>query len=210
MDIVTPFIITGILLGAVASVVRSVPTGNAAVVNRFGKFHRVLLPGFHYWLPLADRFVGYMRIFPDPLTSPVVDLVTRDGRSLPILVSVTVRAVAIDNLALQRPGFAQDVDAMLPGLLTELVSRHDWDDFQVDAFGPLQDEFKQMLIDRVDDWGVEVGQVSLMVRRVKERHRPAERRSVRKDQGDVPDSHQVVEDPASVDMDDTRRANNSD
>lgn len=54
IGIIIPIIILAIVLIAVFSSIKIVNTGYLYVVERFGQFHRVLEPGWHFTIPFAD------------------------------------------------------------------------------------------------------------------------------------------------------------
>ncbi|ENZ02427.1 SPFH domain-containing protein [Clostridium thermobutyricum] len=54
LGLIVPIVIALIILVAVLSSIKIVNTGYLYVVERFGQFHRVLEPGWHFTIPFAD------------------------------------------------------------------------------------------------------------------------------------------------------------
>lgn len=54
IEIIVPIVIALIILIAILSSIKIVNTGYLSVVERFGQFHRVLEPGWHFTIPFAD------------------------------------------------------------------------------------------------------------------------------------------------------------
>lgn len=54
LGLIVPIVIALIILVAILSSIKIVNTGYLYVVERFGQFHRVLEPGWHFTIPFAD------------------------------------------------------------------------------------------------------------------------------------------------------------
>ncbi len=60
-----------------------VPQQSAFVVERLGKFHRVLSPGLHFLIPLADRVAYVHSLKEQALAIPSQAAITRDNVRAP-------------------------------------------------------------------------------------------------------------------------------
>jgi len=73
--------------------VRVVPQQSAYVVERFGKFHKVLSPGINFLIPIADKISYVHSLKEQAMTVPNQQAITKDNVSLTIDGVLYVRIV---------------------------------------------------------------------------------------------------------------------
>lgn len=93
-----PLLIALIVLAAVVSSIKRVPHGQAAVVERLGRFHRVVdRPGTVLLLPLFDRVAHWVDLTEQQIEYPPEPVPTKDKHEA--VVSGTVRLQVVEPRA---------------------------------------------------------------------------------------------------------------
>ncbi|CDJ59103.1 SPFH domain / Band 7 family domain-containing protein, putative [Eimeria maxima] len=80
----------------------------AYVVERFGRFHRVLTPGLHFLIPLVDRLAYIHSLKEEALTIPNQTAITRDNVTLQIdgVLYVQIKDAYKASYGVENPIFA--------------------------------------------------------------------------------------------------------
>lgn len=147
------------IIGYTIGSVRIIEQGEAALVQRFGKFHRVLQPGMNFVIPVLDK------VIPESLREQTLDIdpkpaLTRDN--VPIEVDAIVFWKILDP---ERAYYAvEDLDVALENLVvTSLFS--EIGRLELRETTSARDKINEALLRQLDEatanWGVKVLRVEI-------------------------------------------------
>jgi len=105
-----------------------------AIVLRFGKFHRVLEPGFHWIIPLEAEKVLADNVVPRTVNLGSQSLTTKDGKVVVVGGVVTASIRDIKKALLEVEGVDDALKDSCYGAIGSLVAAHPWDAVQQDTF----------------------------------------------------------------------------
>lgn len=150
------FIIICIMAG-----VRIVPQSEKYVVERLGRLHSVLGPGFNIIVPFLDRVRHKVSVLERQLPSMTQDAITSDNVLVQVETSVFYRIIDPEKTVYR----IRDVDAAISttvaGIVRSEIGRMELDQVQANR-ATLIDAVRDQVAQQVDDWGIEVTRAEIL------------------------------------------------
>ena len=154
--LIAVFIIVVILAG-----IRIVPQADKYVVERFGRLHAVLGPGFNVIVPFLDRVAHKISILERQLPSMSQDAITADNVLVSVETSVFYRIIEPEKTVYR----IRDVDAAISttvaGIVRAEIGRMELDHVQANR-AALIEAVREQVANQVDDWGIEVTRAEIL------------------------------------------------
>ena len=156
---------------------RVVPQSNVYVVERFGRFQRVLSPGLNLIVPLLDVVRHKVSILERQLDEMRVSVITKDNVEIDLATRVFMR-IAHAEKAMYR---IEDVEGAVRtagiGLVRNASGKLELDDIQAGR-DVIATDVKKNLSQSADEWGVAITRVEIVDVVVDEATKDAQRRQV--------------------------------
>lgn len=150
------FIIICIMAG-----VRIVPQSEKYVVERLGRLHSVLGPGFNIIVPFLDGVRHKVSVLERQLPSMTQDAITSDNVLVQVETSVFYRIIDPEKTVYR----IRDVDAAISttvaGIVRSEIGRMELDQVQANR-ATLIDAVRDQVAQQVDDWGIEVTRAEIL------------------------------------------------
>lgn len=128
------------------------------VILRFGKFHRLATPGFHWLWPFNIETVLTTNVVPETINVGPQSLTTADGTSVVIATVVTFGISDVKTFLLEIEGANQVVMDSAYGVVSELVLGSTWEELMnVD----LAHELSKAVRKQAKRYGVDVKAVAI-------------------------------------------------
>ena len=141
--------------------VRIVPQSEKFVVERFGRLHSVLGPGFNLVVPFLDRVAHKISILERQLPSMSQDAITSDNVLVAVETSVFYRIIEPEKTVYR----IRDVDAAISttvaGIVRSEIGRMELDQVQANR-SSLIEAVREQVANQVDDWGIEVTRAEIL------------------------------------------------
>ena len=140
--------------------VRTVPQGEEWVVQRLGKFHKVLLPGLRVIIPLVDA-VSYKVTTKDIILDvPEQEVITRDNA---VILANAIAFIKVSNIERAVYGIENFREAMRNMVQTSLRSIIGGMDLNqaLSSRDRIKAELKVAIADEAMDWGLTVKSVEI-------------------------------------------------
>jgi regulator of protease activity HflC (stomatin/prohibitin superfamily) len=159
---VTIFVIAVVVLAVVMIFmgVKSVPQGMEYTVERFGRFTRVLRPGFHTIVPVVDRVGAKMNMMETVLDVPEQEVITKDNAM--VKANGVVFFQVVDS-----PKAAYEIRNLQRGILNLAMTnlRTVMGSMDLDEVLSERDAINMRLLSVIDEattpWGVKVTRVEI-------------------------------------------------
>ncbi len=149
---------------------RIVPQQNAGVVERLGKFHTVLEPGFNVIVPFVDRIAYRHSLKEVPLDIPEQVCITRDNTQLAVDGIIYFQVV---DPRLASYGTSNYILAITQ--LAQTALRSEIGKMELDKTFESRDEINHKVVSVLDEagrtWGIKVLRYELKSRRAREARR---------------------------------------
>jgi membrane protease subunit HflK len=126
------------------------------VILRWGKFHRMATPGFHWKWPFNVETVLLTNVVPETMNVGPQSLTTKDGISVVISVVVTFGVEEPQKFLLDIEGANQVIEDSTYGVVAQLVMTNTWDSLRA---MDLANELSKAVRRQAKKYGVNVVQV---------------------------------------------------
>ena len=141
--------------------VRIVPQADKYVVERFGRLHAVLGPGFNIIVPFLDRVAHKISVLERQLPAMSQDAITSDNVLVAVETSVFYRIIEPEKTVYR----IRDVDAAISttvaGIVRSEIGRMELDQVQANR-ASLIEAVREQVANQVDDWGIEVTRAEIL------------------------------------------------
>jgi regulator of protease activity HflC (stomatin/prohibitin superfamily) len=150
-----PFFLVATVIALIIEGIRIIPQQNAWVVERLGKFHAVLEPGFNVIIPFMDR-VAYRHMLKEvPLDIPEQVCITRDNTQLAVDGIIYYQ---VTDPKLASYGSSDYIQAITQ--LAQTTLRSEIGKMELDRTFESRDEINHKVVSVLDEagrtWGVKV------------------------------------------------------
>lgn len=137
----------------------------AGVVLRFGRFHRLAIPGAHLRWPLGVEEILYTNVVPETMNIGPQSLTTakvgeETAESIVVTTVVTFRVFDPKAFLLEIEGGNDAIADSSYGVVSEMVMQQPWSAL-VDPKFDLANELTKLMRRRTKPWGVEILRVQI-------------------------------------------------
>ncbi len=149
-----------ILLVVIGFGIRIVPQGYVFVIERLGKYHNTLVPGFHVIIPFIDRVAKRVSLKEQVADFPPQDVITKDNVIMKIdtVVYFKVQDPKLYAYGAERPILA--LENLTATTLRNLVGELELDQ-TLTSRDNINSKMRVILDEATDPWGIKVGRVEL-------------------------------------------------
>ena len=150
-----------LIIFVIMRAVRIVPQSEKFVIERFGRLHSVLGPGFNLIVPFLDRVAHRISILERQLPTHSQDAITSDNVLVAVETSVFYRIIEPEKTVYR----IRDVDAAISttvaGIVRSEIGRMELDQVQANR-SSLINAVREQVANQVDDWGIEVTRAEIL------------------------------------------------
>lgn len=158
----TGFLVFILILVIIAVImgIRIVPQGYVFVIERLGKYHQTLEPGFHVIIPFIDRVAKRVSLKEQVADFPPQDVITKDNVIMKIdtVVYFKVADPKLYAYGAERPILA--LENLTATTLRNLVGELELDQ-TLTSRDNINAKMQGILDEATDPWGIKVGRVEL-------------------------------------------------
>lgn len=155
-----PLLLVLLIVVAIVKGVRIVPQGEEWVVERFGKFHRILLPGLRVIVPIFDA-VSYKVTTKDIILDvPQQEVITRDNAVILANAVAFIKVSSIERAVYGIENFREAMRNMVQTSLRSIIGGMDLNQ-ALTSRDRIKAELKTAIADEALDWGLTVKSVEI-------------------------------------------------
>lgn len=159
--IITLWIVVALVVILLALSLRRVPPMESHIVNRLGRAHRTLQPGWHWLLPFVDRVAHRVSMSGRVLEVTIPELETEDRQPMKAEGVVYFQVLDVDK-ALEQIGMLEDAARNLTVSTTrELVHEMSGSALQQRTTREINAWLLGLLNQSSEQWGVRITRVEL-------------------------------------------------
>ncbi len=159
MEIIPIFLVIAVVV-AIIKGVRIVPQGEEWVVERFGKFHQILVPGLRVIIPIFDA-VSYKVTTKDIILDvPQQEVITRDNAVILANAVAFIRVSNIERAVYGIENFREAMRNMVQTSLRSIIGGMDLNQ-ALTSRDRIKTELKIAIADEALDWGLTVKSVEI-------------------------------------------------
>jgi regulator of protease activity HflC (stomatin/prohibitin superfamily) len=155
-----PVFLAIVVVVAIVKGVRIVPQGEEWVVQRFGKFHKVLFPGLRVIIPIFDE-VSYKVTTKDIILDiPEQEVITRDNAVILANAIAFIKVSNIERAVYSIENFREAMRNMVQTSLRSIIGGMDLNQ-ALTSRDRIKAELKEAIADEAQDWGLTVKSVEI-------------------------------------------------
>lgn len=159
MELIPIFLVIAVII-AIIKGVRVVPQGQEWVVERFGKFHQILVPGLRVIIPIFDA-VSYKVTTKDIILDvPQQEVITRDNAVILANAVAFIKVTNIERAVYGIENFHEAMRNMVQTSLRSIIGGMDLNQ-ALTSRDRIKSELKIAIADEAMDWGLTVKSVEI-------------------------------------------------
>jgi regulator of protease activity HflC (stomatin/prohibitin superfamily) len=160
MNIIFLYIFIFLLVVAFFKGVRIVPQGEEWVVQRMGKFYKVLLPGLRFIIPIVDAVSHKVTTKDIILDIPEQEVITRDNAVILANAIAFIKVSNIERAVYSIENFREAMRNMVQTSLRSIIGGMDLNQ-ALTSRDRIKAELKEAIADEAMDWGLTVKSVEI-------------------------------------------------
>lgn len=160
-EVFLPLAIIALVLLTIYRGLRIVPQADKWVVERFGKFRRVLGPGINIIIPFIDSVAHKITILERQLPNASQDAITADNVLVQLETSVFYRVLAPEKTVYRIRDIDGAISTTVAGIVRSEVGKLELDEVQSNR-SQLIRQIKEAIEDAVEAWGIEVTRAEIL------------------------------------------------
>lgn len=161
VELFLPLAIVALVLLTIFKGLRIVPQADKWVVERFGKFRRVLGPGINIIIPFIDSVPHKITILERQLPNASQDAITADNVLVQLETSVFYRVLAPEKTVYRIRDIDGAISTTVAGIVRSEVGKLELDEVQSNR-AQLITRIKESIEDAVEAWGIEVTRAEIL------------------------------------------------
>ena len=154
------FIIILVIIGVIASGVRIVSQSRAMVVERLGAYHRTMVTGLNYKVPIIDRVAGVISLKEMARDFPPQSVITKDNVSMQIdtVVYYQITDPKLYTYGIENPVSA--IENLTATTLRNIIGELELDE-TLTSRETINSKMRSVLDEATDSWGIKVNRVEV-------------------------------------------------
>lgn len=160
-ELLLPLAIFGLIVLTIFRGLRIVPQADKWVVERFGKFRRVLGPGINIIIPFIDSVAHKVTILERQLPNASQDAITADNVLVQLETSVFFRVLEPEKTVYRIKDINAAIKTTVAGIVRSEVGKLELDEVQSNR-AQLIAQIKDSIEDAVQAWGIEVTRAEIL------------------------------------------------
>ncbi|QDY70423.1 SPFH domain-containing protein [Qingshengfaniella alkalisoli] len=154
-------VIAVLVIFTISRGLRIVPQADKWIVERFGKFQRVLGPGINLIIPFVDRIPHKITVLERQLPNASQDAITSDNVLVDLETSVFYRIIQPEKTVYRIRDIDSAIATTVAGIVRSAVGKIELDEVQSNR-SALIAEIKAAVEDAVEQWGIEVTRAEIL------------------------------------------------
>ena len=144
----------------IVSCLKIVPQGYEYTVETFGKFSKILRPGIHYLVPIAERIGQRVNMMEQVLDIPSQDVITKDNVQTEINALLYFQIVDPFKATYEINNLPNAIEKLTQTTLRNIIGELELDE-TLTSRDTINKKLSAVLDDATDKWGVKVNRVEL-------------------------------------------------
>lgn len=163
MDVSAVLVLLVLLIGilTVYSGIKIVPQSMVYVVERFGKFEKILHPGLNLLVPGLQYVAHKVSVLERQLPRTEISVITKDNVNISLTISVFYRVVQAEHLVYRIQDADEAVATTTAAILRAACGELEFDDVQRRREF-LNQKIKSALADATSIWGLEITRTEVL------------------------------------------------
>lgn len=154
-------VIAGLVIFTVSRGLKVVPQAEKWVVERFGKFRRVLGPGINLIIPFIDTVAHKVTILERQLPNVSQDAITSDNVLVDLETSVFYRVLQPEKTVYRIRDIDNAIATTVAGIVRSEVGKLELDQVQSNR-AALISKMKEEIEEAIEPWGIEVTRAEIL------------------------------------------------
>lgn len=130
---------------------------NNAVLLRFGKYKKILQPGFYWKWPFADEIISH-HVMTALLSIPVQSLTTKDGQQIVVKAVVKYKVDDVKPLLLEIWDSTDAISDVTQSIVKKQIHMRTWQQCNDDD---IDNEITKKLRVEIKKWGISIENVTM-------------------------------------------------
>jgi regulator of protease activity HflC (stomatin/prohibitin superfamily) len=161
VEVILPLAVAILVILTILKGVRIVPQADKWVVERFGRFRRVLGPGINLIIPFIDTVAHKVTVLERQLPNASQDAITADNVLVELETSVFYRVLQPEKTVYRIRDIDGAISTTVAGIVRSEVGKLELDEVQSNR-SQLIREIKASIEDAVEAWGIEVTRAEIL------------------------------------------------
>lgn len=153
-------VVVGMVVAVAVSSVKVVPEAHVRVIERFGRFERVMQPGLRMLVPLIERTRAALDLRVRPVDISKISVITKDDLIVEIDTVVYLQVMDPTAAIYKVTDYNRAVERLVVTNLRNLVGEMEFDDV-LNSRDDINRKLRGVLDDATGDWGLRVSRVEL-------------------------------------------------
>jgi regulator of protease activity HflC (stomatin/prohibitin superfamily) len=158
---ITLLVITALIIFTISRGLRIVPQADKWVVERFGKFRRVLGPGINLIIPFIDTVAHKVTVLERQLPNASQDAITSDNVLVDLETSVFYRVLRPEMTVYRIRDIDNAIATTVAGIVRAEVGQLELDQVQSNR-SALIAKMKEEIREAIEPWGIEVTRAEIL------------------------------------------------
>lgn len=158
--VVNLLIFLGILIAVLVFGIQMVPEGQNWVVERLGKFQKVMEPGIHFMIPLVERIREKVNAMDQQIDIPSQSVITQDYAELKINALAFIHVTDPHRVVYKVERYRDAVSSLIQTGLRGVVATMDLNEAVSNREG-IKNQVSNKLTDELSDWGIRLMTVEI-------------------------------------------------
>lgn len=154
-------VVLALIVIAIASAVKIVPQQRVGVVERFGKFNRLLTPGINILVPLIDQVRVYHDLRIQQTNVPPQTVITKDNVQVHIDTMIFYKIVSPEQATYGISDYVYGVRNITTATLRQIIGKMELDE-TLSGREKISADIRVALDEATEHWGVRIERVEVL------------------------------------------------
>lgn len=139
--------------------VRIINQYERGVVQRLGRFHKILEPGFHIIIPYIDTLRN-VDVRTTPMDVPKQEVITKDNVTVNVDAVVYFKVIDAKKAVFETTNYAYATSTFAQTALRDVTGNFDLDEL-LSKRDEISSQIKKIVDEQTDNWGIDIESVKL-------------------------------------------------